>query len=101
MNFNQSIEISEEDKYIRQMAKEHDVPIPDAEDVYKAFKKVDADSSGVIDREEFEVLVRDLHQGIEVRQGHINDWWRAVDEDKSGTISFPEFLVWWCGRGDG
>lgn len=99
MNFNSSIELTEEDKYIRQVAKEYEVPIPDAEDVYKAFKKVDVDGSGEIDREEFEILVRDMNKGIDLRQRQIDDWWTSVDDDKSGSISFPEFLVWYCGHG--
>jgi Ca2+-binding EF-hand superfamily protein len=99
LHFN-DIEISEEEKFVRQVAHECHVSVIDADEVYKSFKKVDADRSGVVDKEEFATLVKDLHKGVEVTQRHIEDWWRIVDEDKSGSISFAEFLVWWCGRGD-
>merc|ERR1711904_371109 len=95
------IEISEEDKYVRAIADEKGISRIDADDVYSAFKKVDADASGIVDKEEFEVLVKDLHKGVDLHKRHIDDWWRIVDEDKSGTISFPEFLVWWCGDNSG
>ncbi len=42
--------------------------------------------------------MKKLHEGAEVRASIINEWWRAVDNDGSGSINFEEFLVFWAGE---
>lgn len=93
LNF--EVELSEEDKYVRKVAHEMGVPLVDVEDIYKRFCEVDADKSGFIERPEFNSLVKSLHQGAEVRQGMLDDWWRAIDQNKVGKVNFEEFLQWW------
>lgn len=56
---------------------------------YKYFKRFDADDNGVIDRQEFELLCRELGMQNKVEQG-----WRKLDADGSGGIEFVEFLNW-------
>merc|ERR1719398_141070 len=62
------VEISEEDKMLRALAKSMGVAIVDAEMIYKEFKEFDADNSGTMDANEFKNMMIKMHGGMEPTQ---------------------------------
>lgn len=57
------------------------------------YKKHDADSSGYIDRSEFESLYNELkHLGYQI--GTIQNAYSVVDRNNDGDISMREFVMW-------
>lgn len=89
-------ELTEEEKELRAMAKKTGIDLPDVQDYKRWFDKVDLDGSGQIERPEFEGLMKELHPGVELRKQQVDDWWRGVDVDQSGEITFEEFLEYWA-----
>ena len=57
------------------------------------FDQVDADKSGLLDREEVRTMV--IRLGREVTEQEIDEAMAAMDEDKSGEVDVDEFSQWW------
>lgn len=60
------------------------------------FNKFDKDSSGLIDKKEFELLLEAL--GAKFTDEEINLALLELDNDNSGEISKDEFIAWWTNR---
>lgn len=65
---------------------------------FKIFKRVDADDSGQMHFEEFDHLCRAIYPGLNIDRKHLSDaglkgLWRALDADRSGSVSVQEFMV--------
>jgi Ca2+-binding EF-hand superfamily protein len=58
--------------------------------IQRIFKICDDDGSGQLDKAEFTKACRQFK--LEVGDEQINDIFQVFDGDKSGTISFDEFL---------
>lgn len=98
--FQDVVEISDEEKALREIAKNYELHLSDVERLKKTFDKYDGDKSGEIAREEFNVMYRVLEQipeGTEIPMKRLDQAWQRVDMDKSGAISFEEFLLL-CGE---
>ena len=65
----------------------------------EAFRRVDIDGSGTIEKTELKILCQELGIGINVRQ--LNAAWRWMDKDGDGTIELPEFDAWLFGDKSG
>ena len=57
----------------------------------EVFKQYDADGNGLLDASELGPLLRSL--GRNPSESELQDIIRVFDEDKTGTISLPEFLA--------
>merc|ERR1711972_791686 len=67
------------------------------EDIYTRFCEVDSDDSGVIEKEEFELLILKIlgaKDHADVPQGRLCYFWNQADRDGNGEIDFDEFLIW-------
>lgn len=81
--------------------------IEDVRLVKKVFDGFDKDGSDSLDVDEFEQAVvkllqlqlMDPSQAVERAKGASSWCWFDADEDTSGTISFREFLKWYCSNG--
>jgi len=94
------LELSEEEAFVRQLAKELKMPLVDVEEIHKKFKKVDGDQSGHICKDEFkELIVSQFPEGVVPRKAQLDGYWIEVDSDSSGEISFEEFLLWYVQTG--
>ena len=62
----------------------------------KAFKRMDTDNSGYLEKEELAVVAKDL--GLDIRPGEMVAIFDLLDADKNGKISFDEFKAWWSGQ---
>ncbi len=65
----------------------------------EAFRRVDIDGSGTIDKTELKILCQELGIGINVRQ--LNAAWRWMDKDGDGRMELHEFDAWLFGDKSG
>lgn len=61
------------------------------DELYKAFKFFDKDSSGCLSRSELRNMLKSLHGNVENQ--YVNHVMSQVDLNNDGFISFQEFLV--------
>jgi len=66
--------------------------VPTREETRKVFVHYDRDGSGAIDMAEFRALVATL--GLLIPAEEVENTFRAIDLDNSGTIEFEEFYQW-------
>ena len=64
---------SNQEKALRAVARKHEIPLLDAEKIYKHFRRYDVDGGGTIDREEFRHVVQDMSQPRTVRRVSTRD----------------------------
>jgi len=90
------IELTDEDKMLRSLAKGMEVPLIDAEMIYAEFKKFDEDGSGTMDAAEFKAMLIHMHGGMEPTPKQLELALGQIDADHSGDIDFPEFFCWYA-----
>jgi calcium-dependent protein kinase len=61
------------------------------DELYKAFKFFDKDSSGCLSRSELRNMLKSLHGNVENQ--YVNHVMSQVDLNNDGFISFQEFLI--------
>jgi len=89
---------SSEELDLRRIAREVDMPILDVEKIKKLFDMFDSDHSGQIEEDEFRYIILKLWRVESVKDVPVKTLrriWRQIDQDGSGKIDFPEFLVWY------
>ena len=59
----------------------------------KAFKKIDKNGSGDLDMAEIEQLSRYFGRPLSPKE--LDEAFEEMDTDRSGTVDFGEFIVWW------
>lgn len=94
----EDVEISDEDKQLREIAQRVNMAIIDVESVLTRFRQVDVDASGAICRGEFDQLLRQLYQDAglgDIPDSRLHHDWLQVDTDSSGRVDFEEFLKWY------
>lgn len=88
-----------QERWVREIARTFGVCLPDVEHVKTLFDKFDVDHSGVIDEEEFTralMILMKVTNPRDVPPQKLKRFFREVDADNSGEITFEEFLVWYC-----
>lgn len=88
----------EQEKWIRQLARDCGMALPDVEKLKKMFDLYDADGSGCIDKEEFKTVVctmMNVKDPRDISKFMLDRYWREVDTDGSGEVEFEEFLKWY------
>tara|TARA_B110001452_G_scaffold248830_1_gene235886 strand:+ start:1723 stop:2568 length:846 start_codon:yes stop_codon:yes gene_type:complete len=68
----------------------------DEASVRDAFKRMDANGDGVLEREELAVLSQQL--GVNIRAAELVAIFDMLDSDSDGKVTFDEFYSWWSGR---
>lgn len=73
--------------------------VRDIAEVRRIFDYFDQDQSGLIEPNEFALLLARLMKLPKSEMDMTEVWrnWDAVDTDAGGTISFEEFQTWYCG----
>eukprot|EP00931_Biecheleriopsis_adriatica_P025115 TRINITY_DN15515_c0_g1_i1.p1 TRINITY_DN15515_c0_g1~~TRINITY_DN15515_c0_g1_i1.p1 ORF type:complete len:318 (+),score=77.06 TRINITY_DN15515_c0_g1_i1:168-1121(+) len=98
VGFNELTNLSSEDIHFREFCKENSMLIVDVEKYRKYFNQFDTDGSGLIDREEFEELLKKcskLPKGVDLPQNRVKQLWQECDTDGSGEVNFEEFAVFY------
>eukprot|EP00929_Paragymnodinium_shiwhaense_P059009 TRINITY_DN29541_c0_g1_i1.p1 TRINITY_DN29541_c0_g1~~TRINITY_DN29541_c0_g1_i1.p1 ORF type:complete len:736 (+),score=178.16 TRINITY_DN29541_c0_g1_i1:128-2335(+) len=89
------------ERSLRKLARQHRLNLPDVEIVKKVFASFDVDGSGHIEEEEFKKLLFTLlnvQDASHMPGKKLQRFWRELDEDGSGEVTFEEFLVWYYRR---
>ena len=74
------------------ISQELDIPEEDLEEYREAFKLFDKDGSGAISPEEFAKVLKNLGQNLSKEE--LKDLIVELDQDKSGEITFDEFITY-------
>jgi len=96
--FDESTLLNEEQIEVRNLARACGIALTDAEKLRQKFDKYDTDGSGLIDKEEFGEILRELmmvKSKSDVPQERFDFYWREIDNDQSGEVDFGEFLTWY------
>lgn len=104
-NFFSQTEIPEDQIEIREVARKLGMDFVEAEKIWREFKNIDTDSSGSLEKHEFEELIkRQLANTMkkagqkeqpEVPPKMLSKFWQDIDADNSGTVTFEEFATWY------
>ena len=89
---------SEKESLMYDLADECGVPPPTIDNVRKRFDEFDTDGSGLIDYDEFIVMMCKLlrvDDPSKISQQRLQRFWREADTDGSGEIDFREFCHWY------
>lgn len=92
-----TLDVSDHQIMLRQLAQKHDMPVNTLEEIYHRFCEVDSDNSGVIEKDEFYLLVLKLHGArdcMDVPRSRLKFFWQEADRNGNGEIDFDEFLDW-------
>lgn len=105
VNIYAPIEISEEAQEENRLIATYGVDTLQLGKMRKYFTELDADGSGLLDKDEFKVLVcRAFHaKNIDdIPKERVEEFWNRIDADGSGEVSFEEFVAWYSTTlGDG
>ncbi|EER07005.1 hypothetical protein Pmar_PMAR019370 [Perkinsus marinus ATCC 50983] len=77
-------EVSPREKALREAAKMYKIPLFDAENIWKKFKKICAEGSSTMTKKEFEILLLQLLRVAAIRPSRLDEWWRSLDRHKKG-----------------
>ena len=70
-----------------------DIDEEEREELQEFFVSCDTDGDGRIQKSEFAELLKNL--GSEVSAEEVSIGFAEIDQDRSGTIDFEEFLAYW------
>jgi len=85
-------------KMVRDISVKMNMDVLKLEKLYAEFKRLDEDSSGVLEFREFKTLVTSelSPTGDPEIPGKVMDkFWMEIDADGSGGVSFDEFVTWY------
>lgn len=89
---------SQHDKSLREYAWGHNLDLTYVEKTFAEFKHFDVDGNGLLDRNEFTKLLQcllNIKDKFDVPAARVTRFYKEVDKDENGLISFDEFLVWY------
>jgi len=92
------------ERQLRKIARNQRLPLYEVERLKKVFDSFDQDGSGVIEEGEFRnaiIMLMNVKNPEDVSTKRLRRFWTEVDIDRNGSISFEEFLVWYCNVFDG
>jgi len=96
--FSEIVLVSKQERELRGLARKHNLTVLQVEAYKSSFDAFDEDGSGGIELDEFEKLLRTLikiPEHLEIPANRVRQFWADVDMDKSGSVSFEEFLVFY------
>jgi len=95
----ETLELAPAVRLLRKVAKSYNRPITELEDIYDQFRKNGMSEDGEIGRKAFESVLTALHGLQDLKEmpaSRFEFFWREMDKDGNGKISFEEFLIWFC-----
>jgi len=99
-SFSEQVLLSDEQRFIRRIARKFRVRVLDIEAVKKHFDSFDTDGSGSIEYAEFYKLLGLLLNLTDIAalpESRVKSFWRELDDDHSGVVEFQEFIPWYIG----
>jgi len=62
--------------------------------IKQIFQQFDKNNNNIIDKKELKNLATALNQPLSSAELH--DFFRSIDDDNSSTITWEEFIKYWC-----
>eukprot|EP00929_Paragymnodinium_shiwhaense_P038659 TRINITY_DN20404_c0_g2_i1.p1 TRINITY_DN20404_c0_g2~~TRINITY_DN20404_c0_g2_i1.p1 ORF type:complete len:700 (-),score=132.59 TRINITY_DN20404_c0_g2_i1:279-2378(-) len=96
--FDEGMLVPVQQQQIRLLAHRMQASVAEVEDLHQQFLRFDSDGTGVIEFAEFKDLLHTLLKapaGIEFPRSRMEFFWKEVDSNSNGTISFEEFYQWY------
>jgi len=87
------------DRKVRALAKRYDMSLSDVEIICTEFDRFDTNGNGVIDKGEFECVIRSLLRAKEassIPKARLDRYWVDADISGDGAINFSEFIQWYA-----
>jgi len=101
--FKEDVLLNVDERRLRELAKKHKITLQDLELIKRIYDTHDIDGNGTVDEFEFtDILYRVLRVPKEqtIPHSRVRLFWVEIDQDRSGGVSFEEFLEWWVNRSD-
>lgn len=96
--FNEEITVPSEERAFRELARKHQWPLNEVDDTKAMFDRFNKDQSGSVGESEFcDILchVMNVKDKSDVPAMTLQRYFREVDVDGSGDVTFEEFLLWY------
>lgn len=90
-----------QERFLRQLAREHGLAMTDVDDMKKLFDRFDSDKNGYICENEFRTMMAILMQGTspeDLPEQTVHRMWGEIDDRQTGIITFERFLLWSSGN---
>lgn len=104
--------LSEEERNVREVGIRLGLDTHECEQVWKEFRKWDADGSGILEYSEFEKVLAKLMgatsaaqkqapskeswASVAIPENRMKKFFKEIDQDGSGEINFEEFVSWYA-----
>eukprot|EP00931_Biecheleriopsis_adriatica_P030862 TRINITY_DN18139_c0_g1_i1.p1 TRINITY_DN18139_c0_g1~~TRINITY_DN18139_c0_g1_i1.p1 ORF type:complete len:368 (+),score=77.06 TRINITY_DN18139_c0_g1_i1:36-1106(+) len=88
----------ESDDLILQVSQKFNLRVVEVDAIHQQFARFDTDNSGELDYEEFEGMMRTLlgvSNSTDLPKERMNRFWKEIDKDGSGGVTFEEFTEWY------
>jgi len=95
MAFCESIMLSKEERHIREVARKLNITAAEMDRYSQLYHKFDFDSTGLIEYEEFRVLMHTLMKyppGLEIPEKRLAHFWSEADCNGNGKVDLEEFI---------
>merc|ERR1719282_454206 len=96
--FSEDLLLTEKQRWLRQLAKKHNISADYVDRIKRCFDTYDVDHSGSVDIQEFkQILYKALKipSNFELPPSRVHYFWSEMDSDGSGKVAFEEFLLFW------
>jgi hypothetical protein len=92
-----NVELTEHERVLRDAARRFDLDMQTAERIHQLFSEFDADGTGLLDFDEFELVVARLLKADakDIPRARMLKFWQEIDQDGSGEVDFEEFVEYY------
>lgn len=87
-----------DEKSVRDYAKQHRMDIREVERALTVFRTYDVDGSNSIEKEEFDKMICSLlraKSADDIPKERLKRFWSDIDRDGDGQVNFEEFFLWY------
>ncbi|CAE7482272.1 unnamed protein product [Symbiodinium sp. CCMP2456] len=98
--FQECLLLTDEQRFIRLVARRFYVSVPDVEKVKRRFDSFCQANPGLLEYQEFCQLIAlllNLRDTTALPESRVKSFWRELDDNGKGSVDFTEFIPWYLG----
>lgn len=98
--FQECLLLTDEQRFIRLVARRFYVSVPDVEKVKRRFDSFCQANPGLLEYQEFCQLIAlllNLRDTTALPESRVKSFWRELDDTGKGSVDFTEFIPWYLG----